>query len=222
MELHGNLKGLGRHETKRLKSLHRRRLPTDRLISPELARELTEISRELGRQVGLLFDRAGHVAVVLVGDDESVEIPDLGRQRTGPGRLLGLRLVHSHLKGETLTRDDLTDLQALRLDSIAAIVAIDDGMVGDVHVAWLVAPNPQGQKYQQQTFRDAGRVDVDPSELVATLEAEMARTVSARHEVGDGDTTVLVVLDMPGDADLQDRVHELKEIGPAAKRICSS
>lgn len=212
MELYGKLKGLGRHETKRLRALNRRRVPKDRVVTPDLAREMTELSREIGRQVGVLLDRAGHVEVTIVGDDESVEIPDLGRQRAGPGRLLGLRLVHTHLKGEALTRDDLTDLQALRLDSIAAIAALEDGLAGDVHVGWLVAPNPKGDKYVIRSFRDAGRVDVDPAELVRTLEDEMARALSARHEVGDGDATVLVVLDMPGDDDLEDRIRELKEL----------
>jgi GTP-binding protein HflX len=37
------------------------------------------------------------------------------------GRFRGLRLVHTHLRGEPLTRDDLTDLALLRLDLVAAV-----------------------------------------------------------------------------------------------------
>jgi GTP-binding protein HflX len=212
LDLHGDTAGLGRHETRRLKALTRRRLPIDRLVTLELAREMTELSRELGRQVGVLVDRAGHVQVALIGTDSKVDIPDLGRQRTGTGRLLGLRLVHVHLKDEPLTRDDLTDLQVLRLDSIAAVQAQADGLPGKVHVAWLIAPNPQGAKYAVQQFRETSRVDVNPSDLVGTLEAEMTRAVSARHETGEGETTVLVVLDLPGDADVEDRTRELLEL----------
>ncbi len=212
MLLHGDLVGLGRSEQKRLKALTRRRVPSDRLLTQELAREMTGIAREIGRQVGVLVDRAGHVQVAIVGTPFAVEIPDLGRGRAGGGRLLGLRLLHVHLRGETLTRDDLTDLQALRLDSIAAIEARPDGLPGPVHVGWLVAPNPQGRKFEQQTFRDPGRVDIDAAALAVTLEEEMQRALSARHEVGDGDRTVLVVCDLPGDADAEDRTRELNEL----------
>ena len=43
-----------------------------------------------------------------------------GGMRGGSGRFRGLRLVHTHLRGEALTRDDLTDLALLRLDAVAA------------------------------------------------------------------------------------------------------
>ena len=45
----------------------------------------------------------------------------------GPGRLLGLRCIHTHLGKETLTRDDLTDLALLRLDMMAAVTVGGDG-----------------------------------------------------------------------------------------------
>ena len=212
MLLHGDLSGLGRAEQKRLKALTRRRMPKDRLLTPELAREMTGIAREIGRQVGVMVDRAGHVQAAVVGTPSEVEVPDLGRGRVGAGRLLGLRLLHVHLRGEGLTRDDLTDLQALRLDSITAIEARPDGMPGSLHVAWLVAPNPQARKFEQQTFRDAGRVDIDPSTFPETLEAEMQRALHARHALGEGDGTVLVVLDLPGDAEAEDRANEMKEL----------
>ena len=216
MQLHGSLAGLGRLEVKRLKALTRRRVPPGKLVTQELAREMTELARELGRQVGVLLDRAGHVEVALVGDGSSVEIPDLGRTRQAPERLLGLRLVHVHLRGETLTRDDLTDLQLLRLDSIASVEALADGLPGAVHVAHLLAPNGAGRTYQVLNFRDPTHVDLDPVQLAEQVERDMARAMSARHEIGEGDTTLLVLLDMPGDADLEDRRHELKELARTA------
>jgi GTP-binding protein HflX len=212
MELHGDLHGLGRADQKRLKALLRRRVPKDRLMTLDLAREMTSVARDLGRQVGVMVDRAGHVVGAVIGDASSVQVPDLGRGRAGAGRLLGLRLLHVHLRGEALTRDDLTDLQALRLDSITAVEAKQDGTPGAVHVGWLIAPNPAGTRYQVQAFREPAQVDVDPSHLAATLETEMQRALSARHEVGDRDRTVLVVLDLPRDADAEDRARELREL----------
>ena len=47
----------------------------------------------------------------------------------------GLRLVHTHLRGESLTRDDLTDLALLRLDAVAAITVDAAGRAGKLFVA---------------------------------------------------------------------------------------
>ncbi len=46
------------------------------------------------------------------------------------GRFRGLRLVHTHLRNEPLTRDDLIDLALLRLDLVAAIGVTPDGRPG--------------------------------------------------------------------------------------------
>lgn len=220
MQLSGNVGGLGRSEVKRLKALGRRRVPPQQLVSLDLARELCALSRELGRQVGVLLDRAGHVERILVGDASSVEIPDLGRGRAGGGRLLGVRLVHAHLRGESLTRDDLTDLQLLRLDSIVAVCAEEDGDAGALHAAWLLPPNPEGEKYAQRTWRDPSRCDVDAARLIADQEALLARDFAARGRVretgADGETTVLVGVDLPGDAPLDDRMAELRELARTA------
>ena len=69
---------------------------------------MAEIARELNRQIGILVDRRGHVTHVIVGDAHRIFIPDLTRHRAGSGRFRGLRLLHTHLRGEGLTQDDLT------------------------------------------------------------------------------------------------------------------
>ena len=66
-------------------------MPAERVLNQELARELTEISFEINRQVGVLVERRGAVAHVMCGDARSIELPDWGRLRAGRGRLRGLR-----------------------------------------------------------------------------------------------------------------------------------
>jgi GTP-binding protein HflX len=46
-------------------------------VTHELARELTELSRELNRQIGLLVSRQGEVAGVIVGTHQQIVIPAL-------------------------------------------------------------------------------------------------------------------------------------------------
>ena len=69
----------------------------------------------------MLVDRRGEIEHVFVGDASQLNLPEIGRLRAGRGRFRGLRLVHTHLRNEPLTRDDLVDLAMLRLDLVAAI-----------------------------------------------------------------------------------------------------
>ena len=77
---------------------------------------------------------------MVVGDASRIILPDIGRFRAGRGRFRGLRLVHTHLRGEPLTRDDLVDLALLRLDLVAAICVWPDGRPADLHFAHLLPP----------------------------------------------------------------------------------
>ena len=121
IQTHGNTTGLKASQVKALERLSRRRLSEDRLVTNDLARELTQLSSDVRRQVGVLLDRTGCVQHVMIGTPSGIELPDWGRLRAGRGRLRGLRLVHTHLAGEGLTRDDETDLALLRLDAVVSI-----------------------------------------------------------------------------------------------------
>jgi GTP-binding protein HflX len=70
--------------------------------------------------VGVLIDRAARSST-WSWRRAQLFLPDVGRLRAARGRFRGLRLVHTHLRGEPLTHDDLTDLALLRLDLVAAI-----------------------------------------------------------------------------------------------------
>ena len=119
-DIFGNTDGLKPSEIQKLQRIYRRRVPMAQVVTPELAGFLAEASGEIGRQVGVLIDRRGQIDKVVVGDAHKLELPDLGRLRSGRQRFRGIRLVHTHLADEPLTRDDLTDLALLRLDLVAA------------------------------------------------------------------------------------------------------
>src|SRR5262249_8878052 len=121
IELYGNKTGLAPSSVKALERLYRRRVPIGNISTPELTRALVAASVETGRQIGVLVHRSGQIDYVIVGDAGKLVLPDIGRPRAADGRFRGLRLVHTHLRGEPLTRDDLVDLVRLRLDLVAAI-----------------------------------------------------------------------------------------------------
>ena len=66
--LDGNTRGLKAAQRKALERTFRRRVADDEVVSSELARHLTSLSRELTRQIGVLISRRGTVERVIVGD----------------------------------------------------------------------------------------------------------------------------------------------------------
>ena len=66
-DIHGNTSGLGPSELKALQRIYRRRVPFEKLTTPELTRSLAAVSHSTGRQVGVLVDRSGTVHHVIVG-----------------------------------------------------------------------------------------------------------------------------------------------------------
>ena len=126
----GNITGLKPSQKHALERVYRRRLRPRRSRRPSWRRTCASISREIERQVGILVGRRGEIEHVFVGDASRINLPEIGRIRAGRGRFRGLRLVHTHLRNEPLTRDDLVDLALLRLDLVAAIGVWPDGRPG--------------------------------------------------------------------------------------------
>lgn len=187
----GNTTGLKPNQVRRIGALYRRRLAPGALCTPELANELGSLSAEIRRQIGLLVDRRGRIATVIVGDAQRIVIPDLEDFRAAPGRLRGVRCLHTHLKGEALTRDDLTDLDLLRLDLMAALALNPEGKPVTIHAAHVL-PGHQALTHQILPPLSPHHPDIDCLDLVRSLEAELGR-LNLRHRAdGNGERAVLV------------------------------
>jgi GTP-binding protein HflX len=190
-DVFGNTLGLKQSQLHALRRAYRRRVDAAQVISPELSRHLTEISLETNRQVGVLLDRKGQVEWVVVGDAGKLTLPDVGRARAGSHRLRGLRLVHTHLHGEPLTRDDHTDLALLRLDLVAALEVLPDGLPGKVHLAHLLPENPQGAMWKDETAPSVHDLGYHALAGALALEDEFARA-SALRRTGGRERAILV------------------------------
>ena len=202
-----------------LERIWRRRVDPSQIITPELASFLCECSSEVGRQVGILVDRKGNIDHVIVGDQHKIDLPDLGPRRAGIGRMRGVRLVHTHLRGEPLTRDDLIDLAKLRLDLVGAILMTQEGQLGPMTCAHLLPPNPQGEQWRVLEPISAHELQKyrapDFQELIRALEDEFAEHARTARVVDDGrDRAVLVQVNIgritTEEADA--RLAELKEL----------
>ena len=215
-DVFGNTLGLKANELRLLRNTYRRKASPHEVVSPELARHLTEISKSINRQVGVLLNRKGEVENVIVGNAYRLDLPDIGRARAGQSRLRGLRLVHTHLKSEPLTKDDLTDLALLRLDLVAAIGVLDEGLPGALQFAHLVPANGTGHYWQVETLPSVYGDQPDVLGTVVALEEEFAKGASARS-VGGRERAILVGVSLDGNrARAEASLTELRELARTA------
>jgi len=214
--IHGNITGLKPAEVRILERLYRRKMPPNMLITPEAARALSEASAEIGRQVGLIIDRSGSVRNVLIGTNKDILIPDLSEHRLGAKRLRGVRFIHTHLKDQPLNQEDLTDLALLRLDMIAALVALPDGLPGNISIAYLIPPNPEEKLYEILPPQSAHTISLDAAEFIADIERQMERAQAAT-EVAKKDRAILVSVSKRSKQEQEESIEELKELARTDK-----
>ncbi|WP_425274631.1 GTPase HflX [Trichlorobacter thiogenes] len=194
--------------------LYRRRIPADELCSAELAIRLLELSLELRRQIGLLVNRHGAIELILIGTEKGLLIPDLKEYPLGRKRLRGLRLLHTHLKSEPLTEDDLTDLKLLRLDLIAAIGPLD-GRRSIVHLAHL-STEPGGiSVLPPQLLEKAVEYD---STFITALERSLDKAIQVEAQAKDGqERAILISVRAGGERrEVDDSLAELQELARTA------
>jgi GTP-binding protein HflX len=178
-----------------------------------------QASHETGRQVGVLIHRSGQVDYVIVGDAGRLMLPDIGRLRAAEGRFRGLRLVHTHVRGEPLTRDDLVDLVRLRLDLVAAIQLSPSGEPRSV----MYAHNVPAERVGDSPYREVGplplsRLDLDVGALMASLEAEFARLGHAREvKAKDGRAILVHVADKSKPHAIENAKESLRELRELAR-----
>ncbi|UCD59221.1 MAG: GTPase HflX, partial [Candidatus Hydrogenedentota bacterium] len=211
--VYGTALGLKANQIQQLEHVYRRKIPPDRIVSHEVARNLTELSREIGRQMGILVDRKGRVAYVIVGDAKSLFLPDLEKDYPASGhRLRGLRLIHTHLHGEPLNDDDLTDLALLRLDMVVAVEAGSSGLPELAHAAHILPLNPQGHGWRLLDPRPPAQLDIDFLGLINSLEEEIARSQPGRSHRTRNSRALLASVTTSPLHEAEESLEELSEL----------
>ena len=214
--IEGKTGGLKASQIKSLERIYRRKIATTEMVSAELARYLTELSRELQRQLGLIIDRRGVIHSVIVGDDREIVIPDLSKYSLGRSGLRGLRCVHTHLKQEPLSRDDLTDLELLRLDTMAVIGVGEDGLPTHFSYAHLL-PTKKKSQIETVEFIDFYRFELDFSAFIRALDQEMERVAAETVDLADGRERALLISVGQGSLQrVEDSMSELEELAKTA------
>ena len=210
--IYGNVAGLKASQLRRLEKLYRRRVPPEVLISPEFARDLSLLSHEIRRQLGVLLNRQGRVSFVVVGDPKKIVIPTTAEYQAAPGRLNGLRCIHTHLDGEALTRDDLTDLALLRLDLMAAVGVGPDGLPRTVHAAHVLPGASERLPHRLLPPLAPSALNIDCLTLVQALEDELQRVATGRSAGAVRDRALLVSVSSAPRRQSEESMAELREL----------
>ena len=214
----GHTAGLKASQLDTLQRIYRRAVPPTQVITTELAQYMASTSRDLRRQVGVLLDRRGRIAHVVVGDTTKLFLPELGRQRAGRSRFRGLRLVHTHIQGERLTRDDLTDLSLLQLDLVAVLQVGENGEASTLEMAHLIPPGPSGRLWEIVEPTPLHTLTLDFQVFIGDLEAQFA--TYQRTLAGDGEVTSAIAVHISTGArdqpSTEESLAELRELARTA------
>lgn len=208
------MQGLKSAQIKALERLSTRSMHAQAVISPEIARTLTELSFDIRRQIGLIIDRRGRITAVVVGDARRLVLPDIHRR--GMNRLSGVRLIHTHLTNEALSNDDLTDLVTLRLDLIAALIVQTDGMPGSLYSAHLLPDNAAQDPWNLLPPSSIHALEEDFLDFIEALEEEFSRTQYQLSTDDPRERAILIHVSTLPPSIAHDSLDELKELARSA------
>lgn len=215
-EIHGQTTGIRSNQLAALERLYRRRVPHDKIISPELARTVCLLTKDLRRPIGILLTRRGQVQEIIVGTDLSLSPTTQAKFRAGSRSLRGLRLIRTQLHDQPLSQESLTDLAYLRLDLIGVLSVTPEGYPGILYLAHLLPPRENGQVCNVLKSMPFYQCTMAFDQFIEEIEAELQRT-RATYAVGRSkESAILVSASSKSRAEQEDRLAELSELATSA------
>ncbi len=223
-EILGNLKGIRNSVIEELKTLYDMKLTSGQLLSAELALKLADITDFINREISVYITRSGQIVKVVVGSNETVELPAVEGRR-GSSRLSGIRCVHTHPNGApALSGVDISALKSNRFDCMVAIgvtspyyaeSTLGFGMIVgiDENEQFIV------ENYGPLTMQDAENIYFP--NLVNTVERILDKQTSSTSLAQAQERAVLVGMEYNGMLNtlgwtIEDSVEELKQLADTA------
>ncbi len=216
-EIIGETKNLSPSEKKALQKLYRRKLSADEIISVDLAREICQLAESLRQMIGLLVDRQGNITEVILGTKQIIYLPDLGRFKSGTGRLRGLRFLFSDLSKHEMPKipsDIYTDIEKLRLDAVVGVKAYGRNIA--CSYAYLKpAEDLESSATQTEVIKNLSNFELDFRDFIFEIEAELQRHGQSSKKIS-GSGAVLVGVYDKRIKDYAASMEELKELARSA------
>jgi GTP-binding protein HflX len=130
--------------------------------------------------------------------------------------LRGLRLIHTHLQGETLTEEDLTDLVLLRLDMIVALNVNGKDSRLSIQSAHLLPDNLGKRVWEIDPPSSLSYFDVDFLKWIQSLEDEFQRGQKSIPLKGAKEKAILISVSKENRENLENSMEELKELAESS------
>ena len=217
--IHGELKNIKKSVLESLEGLYELAVPAGQLVTREIAELMLAVTAELQREVAVYINRQGKVLQVSVGDDATVDLPEI-RQRKSENRLSGVRCVHTHPSSDTrLSAPDLSSLRSMRFDVMAAIGMKDGRIYGSM--AFLSGELTESGGYvvhgtKELPIGDLNRYNL--MQLVTAINKEMGRNQLKETEKRQ-ERAILAGVDYNASAggwSIEDSLMELKGLAETA------
>lgn len=154
---------------------------------------------------------------MLIGSHDSIMIPVLSRFKLVAGRLRGLRLIHTHPKGDKLDNDDMADLALLRLDSVTACAMDNNGLPSILDTAYILPPeeNITQTEFGYLEDNDPYNQKTDYPLFIEALDDEILRKTDQMHISKDSEYAVVTgVFKSKDECDIN--LDELEELARSA------
>ena len=119
--------------------------------------------------------------------------------------------MHTHLNGEGLSGEDLTDLSHLRLDMIGALEVRADGAPGRLYLAHLLPENPSGDYWSIMPPQMLTQLSLNFTAFIAALEDEFAKKQKIRR-IDAAEKAILLRLEGNPLADAETSLNELAQL----------
>jgi len=158
------------------------------------------------------------VEYVIVGDEKGLVIPDLRDYPLGKRAMRGLRLIHTHLKNEQVSEDDLTDLSLLRLDLLATLLFTPGKQQISAQLAWL-SPDQRGASTVVEPPLLLDRIELDCVHFINELEADLEKAARTTSKAKDAlERAILISVTTSGTRqEAEDSMSELRELARTAQ-----
>lgn len=215
----GNISGLKSSHLRNLSRLYKRRIPPREIITLELGRALSSLSKEINKTITVLINRKGKIELLYIGDSFQVPFDQLQRSREAKYRLRGYRLIHTHLKDSVLSHPDLVTLLKERLDLIGVLEVRDGGIPGKFQIAHILPPNTEGKLWEILDFNDLGQVEINFEEFLRHIEYNSERTF---FEIGGRrgkEGVFLIGVYTNSRVDAQNSIKELESLAVSADKV---
>ena len=217
--IHGELKNIKKSVLESLEGLYELTVPAGQLVTREIAELMLAVTVELQREVAVYINRQGKVLQVSVGDDATVDLPEI-RQRKSENRLSGVRCVHTHPSSDTrLSAPDLSSLRSMRFDVMAAIGIKEGKIYGSM--AFLSGELTESGGYVVHGTRELPLGDLNRynlMQLVTAINKELGRSQLKETEQRQ-ERAILAGVDYnasPGGWSIEDSLAELKGLAETA------